>query len=244
MNLKNVAKKIVPPSIIDVYKKVVLSYTKRKFKNLSNREAMQLVYKNKWWGGDTTYKFYSGRGSHDVNIIDPYISELNKFLVNKDFVVVDLGCGDMHVGEQIFMNTKQYIACDIVPELIEFNRKKYNNVPQITFECLDITENNLPKGDVVIIRQVLQHLSNFNIMKVINKLSDYKYLILTEGIPDNDFIANLDNFTGPDIRLSKNSGIVLDMHPFNLKFKEVKVLLDVRDRKDRALIRTILYEFN
>ena len=242
MSTKLFLKILLPQRLIEIYQKVVLYYTKMKFKGLNNREAMQLVYKDKWWGGDSSSKFFSGRGSHDKHIIEPYIKAINSFLSDKGFEVIDLGCGDMHVGNHIFLNTKKYIACDIVPELIEFNKERYKNVEKISFECIDIVNDDLPKGDVVIIRQVLQHLSNENIKKVIDKLYDYKFLILTEGIPNKDFESNLDNFTGPDIRLSKNSGIVLDKPPFNLRYKNMKVLLDVKDAKDNALIRTVLFE--
>lgn len=45
---------------------------------------------------------------------------------------------------------------------------------------LDITLDDLPKGNVIILRQVLQHLSNFEIIKFIKKINlNYQYLLVT-----------------------------------------------------------------
>jgi hypothetical protein len=67
---------------------------------------------------------------------------------------------------------------------------------------------------------------------------NYNFLILTEHLPKSEsFPPNLDQDTGPDIRIRHNSGIVLTAPPFNLKtLKEQITALD------RSLIRDAFYE--
>lgn len=55
-----------------------------------------------------------------------------------------------------------------------------------------------------------------------------------------DFIHNLDQGTGPGIRLGLNSGVVLTSPPFNLACKAQQVLCEVAGYGGR--IQTIVYE--
>jgi hypothetical protein len=151
---------------------------------------------------------------------------------------VDLGCGDFNIGSQLVGETKSYIACDIVPELITHHRSKYLNSNLQFFE-VNMINDVLPEGEVVTIRQVLQHLNNKQIGQVIPKLAKYKYLILTEHLPNGEFEPNKDKDTGPDIRTAINSGVVLTSPPFNLKTKETKILCEVKLPKGN--IQTVLY---
>jgi len=76
----------------------------------------------------------------------------------------------------------------------------------------------------------------------VNKLTDFKYIILTEHLPEGDFIANKEILTGQGIRLKKQSGIDLLCPPFNFKVKEEKELLSIRLPDYRGVIVTTFYE--
>jgi hypothetical protein len=103
-------------------------------------------------------------------------------------------------------------------------------------------KDDIPTGDVLILRQVLQHLSNDDISAFTQSIPrDFSYLLLTEHLPsDNDFIANRDKVSGPDIRLGIGSGVVLTKPPFNLDFKSETKLLSVPQLG--GSIVTTLYE--
>ncbi len=107
---------------------------------------------------------------------------------------------------------------------------------------MDITEDELPKGDCIILRQVLQHLSNSEIQKIIKKLSPYKYVILSEHIPTGNFIPNKDIIAGQGIRLKQNSGVKLLEPPFNLKVIEEKAFETVVLENNKGQIATMLYQ--
>ena len=206
------------------------------------KDAMQQIYEMKLWGDNNT-EFYSGDGSHSSAIIKPYIEVVMSVLKSfkNQITVCDLGCGDFNIGKELVKYTKKYIAVDIVPELIAYNKEKFKET-NLKFQCLDISKDELPSADCVIIRQVLQHLSNKEVLSVVCKLYDFKYIILTEHIPDGDFIPNKDIISGQGIRLKKQSGLNLVKPPFNLKIKEEKELSKVILKGKKGVIKTILYE--
>ncbi|GAA4799844.1 hypothetical protein GCM10023330_01570 [Litoribaculum gwangyangense] len=181
---------------------------------------MEQIYNHHLWGGND-FDFYSGEGSHDPKIIDPYLESVTDFLKSHEtpLVVCDLGCGDFNIGIQLTKHTKKYIAVDIVENLIERNKTIFKK-DNLEFFCLDITKDELPAADCVILRQVLQHLSNAEIQKINEKLIDFKYVVLTEHIPKGLFKPNLDIISGQGNRTKINSGVDLLQAPFNLKIKE------------------------
>lgn len=206
------------------------------------KEVMEQVYAMKLWGGHTV-DFYSGAGSHNSELVTPYIEVLTSFLTSfkSPITVCDLGCGDFNIGKELVKYTKKYIALDIVSELIERNRKKFKE-NNLEFHCLDAVADDLPSGDCALVRQVLQHLSNSEVQRIVNKLTDFKYVILTEHLPEGDFIANKEIVTGQGIRLKKQSGIDLLCPPFNFKVKEEKELLSIRLPDYRGVIVTTFFE--
>ena len=205
------------------------------------KDAMDQVYKMNLWGENES-KFYSGYGSHDPEIVMPYLHAVIAFLKSfkTPLVVCDLGCGDFNVGRQLVQHSKQYKAVDIVDDLIEHNKQKYK-ADNLEFYCLDIAVDDLPPGDCVLLRQVLQHLSNAEVQRIVNKLADYNYVILTEHLPHGDFIPNKDIISGQGIRLKKKSGLDLLTPPFNLQIKEEKLLSSIVVKDGHGVIETKLY---
>ncbi|AUC24087.1 SAM-dependent methyltransferase [Polaribacter sejongensis] len=202
---------------------------------------MDQVYKMNLWGSNNT-EFYSGSGSHQPEIIEPYIETISTFLSSfkTPITVLDLGCGDFNIGKNFVNFTQKYTAVDIVSELIKHNTKHFK-AENLNFECLDISTDTLPKADCIILRQVLQHLSNAEVQSVVDKLSNYKYVILTEHLPSEDFIPNKDIISGQGIRIKKKSGIKLLEPPFNMNFKEEKELLSYILEDGKGKIVTTLY---
>jgi len=206
------------------------------------KDVMKQVYEMKLWGG-AAFDFYSGTGSHNSKIIKPYLDDIITFLKshNNSLIVCDLGCGDFNIGKHLTKYTREYIAIDIVEKLIDRNKTIFKE-DNLEFQCLDITEDKLPIGDCIILRQVLQHLSNSEIQKIIQKLSVYKYIIVTEHIPIGLCTPNKDIITGQGIRLKQNSGVYLLKAPFNFKIKEEKNFGEHILENNEGLIVTTLYK--
>ena len=212
----------------------------------SNRTVFSNVYQKKLWGiasPENESPFYSGPGSSDPQIVDPYVDTVKRFFSNLSTKkkAVDLGCGDFRVGSRIVDSFDPYIACDVVPELVHFNQQYWRHLP-VEFRVVDLVKDEIPTGDVLILRQVLQHLSNDDISKFTQLLPQgFSYLLVTEHLPSkNDFLANKDKVSGADIRLGSGSGVVLTKPPFNLNYKSAKTLLSVP--QFGGSIVTTLYE--
>lgn len=243
--MKDFIKKLIPLTVLEWRKAYILREELRRhdeeFALKKPVDVFSKIYKEKRWGGGVDY--FSGHGSHLQDHVDPYVKAVSEFLIQfpKPLNVVDLGCGDFNVGRQIREKAANYIACDIVPELIKRNRQKYSEL-NIDFRIIDITQEDLPKGDVVLIRQVLQHLSNADITRVIEKLHAYKFLILTEYVPHGEFIPNIDHITGSYSRLARGipSGVVLTASPFNLRVKSEKLICKTLEQE--GLLTAVVYE--
>jgi SAM-dependent methyltransferase len=137
--------------------------------------------------------------------------------------VVDLGCGDFKVGRLIADLGVEYVGVDIVPDLIQANKDRYGRIG-VKFEHADLLTRPLPPGDLALLRQVLQHLSNDEIRAVLRNCHSYDALLITEHIPADDaWVPNLDKPHGPDIRLFKRSGVALDAPPFSVPCRVVDV---------------------
>jgi SAM-dependent methyltransferase len=205
------------------------------------KDAMEQVYKMKLWGGHQS-DFYSGTGSHLPQMVNPYLDVVTAFLTSFEIplTVCDLGCGDFNVGSQLVKHTKKYVAIDIVSDLIKRNKETFKE-ENLEFLCLDIAVDDLPSADCVILRQVLQHLSNTEVESIVRKLSGYKYIILTEHLPKGAFTPNKEIISGQGIRLKKQSGLNLLAPPFNFRVIEEKQLLSVVLTDGGEAINTTLY---
>ena len=124
----------------------------------------------------------------------------------------------------------------LLKSLIERNKTKFIE-DHLEFYCLDISKEKLPHADCIILRQVLQHLSNENIKYIVRKFKDYKYVILTEHVPIGNFTPNVDIISGQGIRLKQKSGVNVLKPPFNLKIKEQEIIsrIVLNENKDQIL---------
>lgn len=209
----------------------------------SIKEVFTNIYKEKKWGGNE--EFYSGYGSHDLDIINPYIELLINLIKNNGIEkICDVGCGDFNIMNNVLKQLQKecviydYLGIDVVESLIERNNKLFGS-DNCHFMCLDITDPSveLPKKDLLIIRQVLQHLNNESIMGIIKKMKSFKYSLITEHIYDKEVAHyNLDKTTNLYTRVDKMSGVYLEKEPFNCK--NIVHLLSVPC--EQGIIRTSL----
>ena len=214
----------------------------RKKKPWPTQAAMEQIYAMKLWGASKS-EFYSGEGSHNPELVNPYLDVVIAFLKSfkTPLVVCDLGTGDFNIGKELAEHSKRYIAVDIVTDLIAYNKANFK-ADNLEFQCLDIAKDELPKGDCAILRQVLQHLSNAEIQCIVDKLRDFKYVILTEHVPVGHFVPNADIISGQGIRLKKKSGINLLVPPFNFKVKDTQQVLSANLEGSKGVIVTTIYQ--
>lgn len=246
--MRELLRNIVPLTVRRWRRDWMLRHKWKAFEKLPPKEVFEKIYADGIWGvsGDPKDPFFSGSGSHSEGVVAKYIGALESFLAGfpKKPDVVDLGCGDFAVGSRIRPLCGSYIACDVVEPLIERNRSRFESLG-VDFRLLDITSEPLPPGDVAFLRQVLQHLSNNQILAVIAKLpASYRFVVVTEHLPASvQFVPNLDKPIGPQTRIDaggRPSGVVLTEPPFNFRSVRSPVLCEATDYL--GTIRTTLYE--
>jgi Methyltransferase domain len=240
---------IIPASLRSswAYRQFRATYTLNRFR--SSESIFSEIYKNNEWGGEAG-TLYSGSGSRG-EVVDDYVSFVLNFIqIHSPAEVIDLGCGDFYVGAKIVGACAHYVGIDVVPELIAQHQERYAT-DQISFACLDVTTDGLPRGDICLIRQVFQHLSNRQITEVLSKCRQYQYVLVTEHCPSRDELIapkNLDKAPGSGTRLDFGSTVDLREAPFNLPASEVLVNPAAQppdgpqDIYSRGSIRTYLLE--
>jgi len=232
-----------------ILRNLYIWYRERYFwhlKKKSIREIFTNVYKNNEWGGEPG-KFYSGEGTHDPNV-ELYIRELTDFIRKNNITsLLDIGCGDFRVMSGVLEQVNvDYTGVDVVEEMIQHHQKKYSNATT-RFILLDAIDDALPDAALVTVRQVLQHLSNEQIKKILHKISGYKYALITEHILTTDAVVpNLDKIPGPHIRTRVFSSVFIDQPPFDIKHARILFEYEAKEKiKSKlypAVIRTYLID--
>lgn len=218
---------------------------------LSSRERVfTRIYKRNVWGGRNGV-FCSGDGSVDEAVVGPYVEMVAKLAHEERFLgkkFVDIGCGDFAVGRRLVPLCSSYRGVDIVGPLIDFNSKEYGG-ENVVFQQMDAVRDLLPPGDVCFLRQVLQHLSNSEILAILRKLDSYRWVFITEHYPsalESEFVPNLDKPHGGDIRAYHGSAVCLTSPPFSLSPECVVEVLSVPGAglgsSNPGVIKTFLYQ--
>lgn len=235
--IKNAIKRLIPSAVLRRRRQKIAKRAQEKFAAKTAAETFEKIYDENFWGG-AKGEFYSGEGSTE-KYSDPYTETIKKFIAENGIKkIIDLGCGDFRAAAKIVSPEISYVGVDVVQSLIEDNRRKYAS-ENVEFRCLNIVEDELPDADLCLIRQVLQHLSNAEISKILENCGKYKYLIVTEHYPHprRKAAPNLDIPHGPEMRLHFDSAVYLDEPPFNLE--NVSLLLDL-EAEEKTRIKTFI----
>jgi hypothetical protein len=201
---------------------------------LSVEQTFEKVYMHNFWGGPAG-EFYSGTGS-DLEVAACYCQLVREFIRKRAIrSVVDVGCGDFRVGKNLLVPGVPYLGLDVVPQLIARNTREFAT-GDVRFEVTNAIEQPLPTADLCLIRQVLQHLSNRQILDILENCRGFSYLIISDHLVSNGFPhVNVDQPHGPDKR---PQGVLLDLSPFGY---HTETLLDVPVAPNEV-IRTVLIE--
>lgn len=167
------------------------------------RNAFQDVYREDRWSNS------SGPGSLPSSTIE-YRSFVESFIfANSVKTITDLGCGDWQFSRFMNWSEVNYVGLDVVPDLIERNNQLYSP-SNIEFRLSEGTES-LPGGDLLIAKEMLQHLPNKLIAEYLNVIvAKYKYALLTNSVAPSEG-------TNMDIEPGQYRPLRLDIEPFNTK---------------------------
>ena len=139
------------------------------------RAAFEAIYRDDRWGNG------SGPGSHPDSTIE-YRAFLARFIeANAVQSVTDLGCGDWQFSRLIDWSRTHYVGLDVVPALIERNHGLYA-APGIEFHVFHSLDD-LPGGDLLVAKEVLQHLPNDVVAEYLDAIAArYRLALLTDAI--------------------------------------------------------------
>jgi SAM-dependent methyltransferase len=237
--MKNLIRKLVTSPIPALKSRLRVWQTRRSYRKAAPREVFSRIYRSKAWGSHPDKPFCSGEGSSREDLVGPYCDKVRAFVQKYNMRhIVDLGCGDFGVGSGLLSSDLRYTAVDIVPELVQYNRQRFVGM-NVDFQCLNIIDDALPSGDLCLVRQVLQHLSNAQISRVLNKLRDYEYAILTEHVYCGiGWRPNVDKPHGPGTRIPARSGVFLEAGPFHCK---AEMLIEIPVTMN-SVMRTIVID--
>lgn len=173
---------------------------------MTSLEAFNNIYLTNAW------QYKSGPGS-DPEFAKVWIDHVNYFLARKDIhSVIDVGCGDWRIGKHLNLEDKDYTGIDISSVILE--ETKLNAKDNIKFINADFEALEVPSVDLIIIKDVLQHLTNSSINNIVNKIMlKSKYALICDDLDQRDLRNN-----NKDIRPGEHRHIDLSAEPFNFNF--------------------------
>jgi len=130
------------------------------------------IYKKNEWG------YGSGVGSLPLNNI-AYIKFLRTFLERNNIrSVVDFGCGDWQFSRFVEWGNETYRGYDIVESVVAQNETDFGRA-NISFRVFK-SEAELPSAELVICKDVFQHISNRSIQRYLQVFKGlYRFLLIT-----------------------------------------------------------------
>lgn len=154
------------------------------------KEVFTTIYQQAIWGGG------SGGGSA-MEVAKPYVELLQTFIKEHSIAsVLDIGCGDWSFARYMNWTAVNYLGLDVVETVIEENEKKFG-ASNIHFKVGNVSDDDfeIPSVDLVLIKDVFQHLSNNNIIKILRKIKTSKYCLIT-----NDYAKENEECKNGDTR--------------------------------------------
>ena len=173
---------------------------------MSATDVFSDVYERDLWNGG------SGPGSAPENS-EVYRRFLQEFLDGFDYPVkvVDLGCGDWRIGELMDWLGVDYVGVDVVPEVVEANRRR-DTPDNVSFVCLDALVDDLPEGDVLVVKDVLQHWPNADVLRLLDAAEErFTFTVVTNDVSSKSHPAKVNS----DIALGDWRPIDIERAPFD-----------------------------
>ena len=152
------------------------------------------IYDKELWGKEKG----SGAGSRP-KFNKEYILFLENFLRDNDIKsVIDFGCGDWQFSRYIDWSDVDYLGLDIVDSVIENNKKQFS---QYSFVSDTDVFKYLEGREFIIIKDVIMHWPNEEILSFLDKLVTYDIKILLVNVfgqPKNRKLKRVGGFSRLD----------------------------------------------
>jgi SAM-dependent methyltransferase/glycosyltransferase involved in cell wall biosynthesis len=156
------------------------------------------IYKNSHWGNG------SGPGSTEEATLE-YRKVVQEWVDKEEIkTVLDLGCGDWQFSKLLNFSSVHYTGVDVVPDVIAQNDMAYGS-DNIKFVLSDALNFDFPEVDLILCKDVLQHLANSDvdvIVKRIQKAAKYALICNTTYTHDSvNYNISPGGYRGLDLKL-------------------------------------------
>jgi hypothetical protein len=122
----------------------------------SRRAFTQMYRKNGWFLAESI----SGSGS-TLRATEALRAMLSKVLRDLNIhSLLDAGCGDFNWMKEVDLSEIEYVGIDVVDKMIIEHNIAYYGSANRRFMIADVTQDALPKADLILCRHCLTHLPN------------------------------------------------------------------------------------
>ena len=179
-------------------------------KNSSLNAIFDSIYETNLWGNG------SGSGSKE-SLNQGYIEFLQNFMRENHITsVADVGCGDWQFSKNIDFSGICYTGYDVASFVINANKAKYEK-QNIVFKHYSGDFSQIKSADLLLCKDVLQHLSISKIHEFIAILPKFKYALIANDIASQSTAK----FENNEIASGQYRPLNLTKAPFNLKLKPI-----------------------
>jgi len=193
------------------------------------------IYNRGEWGVDESGQGTSGDGSTAENT-KLYRFFLQDFLNAKQIkTVVDFGCGDWEFSQLIDWTDINYIGIDVVKSVIDQNQARFGS-DNISFIHADALSLDLPPADLLLCKDVLQHLPFSMIHEFLVQTPKFKHCLITNCVDAHSLTCNNINIPEGHYRM-----LDLTKRPFHVS--GLKLFTYLNPGKDLTA-KQVLYIYN
>lgn len=185
------------------------------------------IYADGSWGRG------SGPGSNP-DVLADYRAFLERIIrLNNIRTVVDVGCGDWQFSRFVNFGQAQYLGLDLVDSVVSANNAAYGS-DRIEFKRAPADPHDIPAGDLIIMKDVLQHLPNEQIMTYREIIkTKFRYALITNSRRKGDDPVNIDIAPGEFRCLDLNAelynfggvAVVEQIYPLGHIYEHLETLL-------------------
>ena len=138
------------------------------------------IYSDHVWGTGSLERPKSGQGSLPY-VAKPYVDFIER-IINRYAIgsVLDVGHGDWKMWQDYKFENTNYLGIDVAESISESNMVEFGNERRRFIQVAP--SDPLPEADLLLCKEVLQHLSNIDIDNLLSQISKFKYIIVCNDV--------------------------------------------------------------
>jgi tetratricopeptide (TPR) repeat protein len=101
-----------------------------------------------------------------------YIALVNRLVNQTPGIqsILDIGCGDWQIMRQVDLSSRRYLGVDVAPSVIALNVREFSS-ENIHFQVLNPCTDDIPDADLIIMKDVAQHLPTACVQMILERIA-------------------------------------------------------------------------